>query len=126
MKRLLLPFVWAAALGAQTVTQPNPAVPPNLKPQATGGDLTRCVITPWGTTNVNFHIDCKIGSRVTHTVTAVFNNTMFMAGQDLVIWLQWDAANKKLVHYWATANTRDATGGVTACTLIAQADIRWP
>lgn len=123
---VLLGALLAGAAWTQTITQPNPLVPANLKPQATKGDLTRCVITPWGSSTRNLHVDCKIGTRVTQTISAVMNTTWIEAGADMMIELNFDPKNSKLVHYWAVANTRDSTGGVTATTLIAQADITWP
>ena len=124
MKPAVLIFL-AAVLSAQTITRPNPLVPPTLAPMASQGDQERCVVTPWGTKERNFHVDCKIGSRVTQTITAIHNTTWIEAGKDLIIELVFDENNPKVVHYWATVNTRDSSGGVTAVTLIAQADITW-
>jgi hypothetical protein len=118
----LLSLTGLASQG-QTVTATSPTLPANLTPMAKNSDQTRCVATPIANTPRNIHMDCKIGTRVTMTVTAIYNDSILSSG-GVTMAFMYDKNNTKVVHFQASVNV--VTSGITYTQWISQGDITWP
>lgn len=119
-------FCIAQTIIAQTITvvQTDPAIPANLKPMASAGDMTRCVATLQKTAR-NIHLDCKIGTVVTMTITAIWQTSVVGNG-DLMWIFNYDAVNLKVVHFSVAANIRNTAKAVTGNSVVSVGDIVWP